>query len=251
MPNRPEDVPPDDGPAKDDKASGRFWLLIAAVVVAVAALVIFLVNRFPGALGNEGARIGLVYQLGWLVLLVSGAIAAWRTRPGMALRHLAWWLVIAGVVAGFYAYRHELTAVGDRLMAELVPGQGRPVADGRGMVFIAAADGHFYIEATVEGEPIRFLVDTGASVTALSPADARRLGFDLDALDYTVRTQTANGSTWNAPVTLRTVAVGLATVHDLRALVTRSDLQTSLLGVNFLERFSRYEIAGDRLTLYR
>lgn len=241
MPEHPEAKP----------ASKRFWLLIAVVVVAATALVFFLVDRFPGALGNDGAQIDLVYHLGWLVLLLSGTIAAWRTRPGMALRHLAWWLIIGGVVAGLYAYRHELTGVGNRLMSELLPGQGRQVADGRGMAFIAASDGHFYIEATVEGLPIRFLVDTGASVSALSPDDAQRLGFDLDALDYTVRTQTANGLTWNAPVTLRSVSLGLVTVRDMKVLVTRSDLHTSLLGVNFLERFSRYEISGDTLTLYR
>ncbi len=241
---------PHDRNGKDGRRPVLFWAVVIAAAIGVTALFAFLVSRFPGTLQDSDSQISLVYNLGWLALLMAGGIAAWRARPGMALRHVAWWLIIAGVVAGLYAYRDELTRVGDRLMTELVPGHGRTVSDGRGVTFRAASDGHFYVDADVEGRSIRFLVDTGASMIVLTLADARRLNLDVDRLSFSVRTQTANGTAWNALVRLNDVTINAFSVRNIQALVSQSEMPTSLLGVNYLERLNRYEISGDYLTFY-
>jgi aspartyl protease family protein len=112
-----------------------------------------------------------------------------------------------------------------------------------------APDGHFWAWARVNGEWVRFLVDTGATAVALTPADAARLGFKPAELDYGLKVVTAGGSSRAASVTLASVAVGDARLDDVSALVVEKGLDTSLLGMSYLGRLSRFEGAGETLVL--
>jgi aspartyl protease family protein len=106
-----------------------------------------------------------------------------------------------------YAYRFELSAVRDRFLGELVPGQGQEGTGGE-IRFRAGGGGHFRLKAFVNDLPLQFLVDTGASDVVLAPADAVRVGFDLNQLNYSRRYQTANGIVKGAPVELGRVQIG-------------------------------------------
>jgi len=117
------------------------------------------------------------------------------------------------------------------------------------MVLSARADGQFVVEARVNGQPVRFMVDTGASDLMLSPADAARLGFDLDTLAYTHPYQTANGRVYGAPVRLGEVAVGPIVLRNVKASVNGAPLDHSLLGMSFLGRLGGFSVDGSRLTL--
>lgn len=112
-----------------------------------------------------------------------------------------------------------------------------------------ASDGHYWAEADVEGRWVKFLVDTGASTVALTAPDARRLGLDLDALTFDQPVMTANGPTKAAAVTLQHVAVAGARVDAVPALVVREGLPTSLLGMSYLGRLSRFEATPTTLIL--
>jgi aspartyl protease family protein len=116
-------------------------------------------------------------------------------------------------------------------------------------VYRRAGDGHFYIDADVNGARIRFLVDTGATFVALSPDDARLAGLRLFESDYTARTTTANGVTRVAPVTLRQVEVDQLQLFDVRAVVLEKPMPVSLLGMSFLSRLQGYETRSDELVL--
>jgi aspartyl protease family protein len=83
----------------------------------------------------------------------------------------------------------------------------------------------------------------------LSPADARRMGFDLGRLDFTGRAETANGHVRSAPVRLRELVIGPIRLTDVRAAVNEAEMSESLLGLSFLSRLEGYEVSGDRLTL--
>jgi aspartyl protease family protein len=219
------------------------------LATAVAGLIVFLMLRFPEALNDRGSKIGLTHQFLWLVLLVSSFAVRWRAAPGQALRHAAIWVAIGAAIGALYSLRYEFTALGDRMLSELLPHRGQ-VTDNR-VLFRARESGFFVIEAEVEGTPLRFLVDTGASDVVLSPADARRLGFDLAALDFTRIYRTANGTVRGAPVRLRRITVGPIEVTDVRASVNGAPMDTSLLGMSFLGRLSGYEVTPDTLTLIR
>jgi clan AA aspartic protease (TIGR02281 family) len=113
----------------------------------------------------------------------------------------------------------------------------------------AGPGGHFVIAAEVNGVPITFLVDTGASEIVLTMADARRLGFDPQHLEFTQRFRTANGEVQGAPVRLREIRVGQFSLYDLDASVNAAPLPVSLLGMSFLDRLHGYQVKGGRLVL--
>jgi aspartyl protease family protein len=117
-----------------------------------------------------------------------------------------------------------------------------------------APDGHFWAEGQVDGagaspSRVKFLVDTGATIVALTEADASRLGLDPAALDYAVEVRTAAGATRAARVRLKSVSVAGARVDDVEAVVVRGGLSTSLLGMSYLGRLSRFEANQSALIL--
>jgi len=220
-----------------------FWLAIAAI--GVVALVLGLNGRFPGVLDEQGSLPWLLYVLSWLALAGAGVVLAVRREPLKQLRNAAIWLALGLALVVGYSFKDEL---GSRLLGELVPQHGMANSDGS-VTFRAGADGHFHVEARINGTRLRMLVDTGASQVVLSPADARRLGLDLAALDFRHVSETANGPVTGAPVTLREIAVGAVRLADVAASVNGAEMSESLLGMTFLSRLSGFEVSGDRLTL--
>lgn len=111
-------------------------------------------------------------------------------------------------------------------------------------------DGHYWVEARVNDRAVRFLVDTGASLVALTTDDARRLGINVSSLTYDRPVMTANGKTAGAEVTLTSLSVGESRVTGVRAMVIREGLSTSLLGMSYLGRLSRIEATPSSLILH-
>lgn len=114
-----------------------------------------------------------------------------------------------------------------------------------------AADGHFYLTLDVNGVPTRFVVDTGATTIVLTHADAVAAGIDTNALIFLGRADTANGRVETAPVRLETLTLAGIEDTNVRAVVNGGEMRESLLGMSYLSRFSRLEIAEGRLVLER
>jgi aspartyl protease family protein len=112
-------------------------------------------------------------------------------------------------------------------------------------------DGHYHMTLGVNGAPIRFIVDTGATDLVLSREDAARAGLDLDELRYFGRAFTANGEVRTAQVRLDEVRVGEIVDTFVPAVVNEGDMRVSLLGMSYLQEFGRIEIADDTLRLVR
>ncbi len=117
------------------------------------------------------------------------------------------------------------------------------------MVIPRSPDGHFRVRAQVDDADIVFLVDTGASGVVLTADDARRAGFDPSELAYTGRARTANGEVRLAPIRLERIRLGAVEAERFRASVSEGELFSSLLGMDFLQRFSRVTVEGDRMVL--
>lgn len=115
----------------------------------------------------------------------------------------------------------------------------------------AESSGHFNAEADVNGRPIEVMIDTGATMVALSYEDAERAGIYLSDADFTRAVSTANGVARVAPVTLDRVSIGDITVRNVPAAVAEPGrLKTSLLGMSFLSRLSRFDMRSGLLTLH-
>jgi len=110
--------------------------------------------------------------------------------------------------------------------------------------------GHFQVDGRVDGRLLSFMVDTGASVVALTARDAARLGIHPSAREFVADVRTANGSVRGAPTRLAMVSIGDVVVYDVNALVLPDyALSDNLLGLSFLARLHRFEYSDGRLVL--
>lgn len=112
-----------------------------------------------------------------------------------------------------------------------------------------AADGLFYVNAEVNGVPVRFLIDTGASIVVLTPLDAARIGVMPSADAFRHEAETAGGRTAMARVTLARLAAGTTERQDIDAAVGSAGLGVSLLGQSWLSKLQSITIAGDEMVM--
>lgn len=192
---------------------------------------------------NEVDTGHLIYLAVLGTALVFWFVVANRQSLGRILQQaLSWGLIFIGVIA----------AVGlwDDIRGTVRPSQV-VFADAGRIELPRAPDGHYYLEAEVNGARLRFVVDTGASDIVLSRRDAEAAGFHFDELAFIGSANTANGVVRTAPVRLDSFAIGALRDNDLRAVVNEGDLDDSLLGMSYLQRFGRVEIANGTLILTR
>ncbi|MBT9383839.1 TIGR02281 family clan AA aspartic protease [Pseudooceanicola sp. CBS1P-1] len=185
----------------------------------------------------------LAYLVVLLVAVGSYMLVSYRGRLGQMMRHaLLWALIFVGLIAGIGLW--------DNVKGILVP-QQQVSAAGTEITLPRQPDGHYYANVQVNGRPVRFLVDTGASQIVLTREAAREVGLDPDKLVYSGVAGTANGQVRIAPVRLDSLTLGGVTDHDVRAMVNDGALVAPLLGMDYLERFGRIEISGGALHLIR
>jgi aspartyl protease family protein len=112
------------------------------------------------------------------------------------------------------------------------------------------ARGHFLTEGRINGQPIRLMVDTGASVVALNESTAARFGLFPSRGDFTANVTTANGTIKGARTRLAVVDVGGLVLRDVDAMVLPDEaLSENLLGLSFLSRLKRFEYANGQMVL--
>jgi aspartyl protease family protein len=163
-------------------------------------------------------------------------------------------LAVAALVAGGYLARYaDKTVVEPMPQAATVRPVEQPMQSSAGqhkMELSSGRDGHFHADARIDGRHVDFLVDTGASMVVLRESDASMIGIHLMMRDYTAVVSTANGEIKAAPIKLDRIEIGDITVFDVPALVLPDEaLSQNLLGVAFLSRLRRYEVADGRLVI--
>lgn len=187
-----------------------------------------------------------IAQLAYLGLL-GAAIAGWffsqnsNSLGKTAQQAAAWALIFLGAIA--------VAGLWSDIKGAVNPQQS-VISESR-IAVPQSFDGHYYLTLEIDGVPIEFVVDTGATEMVLSQEDARAIGIDTDALGYIGTARTANGDVRTAPVWLDEVRLGLMVDRDVRALVNEGELFGSLLGMGYLERFESIEIRDRELILTR
>jgi aspartyl protease family protein len=222
------------------------------IVLAIAAVVAGVWYASGGGLDGD-SLMRLVY-LGLILALVASGLLGSGIGLGATARNLAVWAaIVVGLVAG-YQYRYELQDVASRLSAGLIPGSPISSRDGEGRLAVVLdkmGDGHFFVRAEVNGALVPMVVDTGATTTVLTAADAQRAGFDQASLVFNVPVMTANGQSRAARVRADELRVGEIGRLGQELLVAEAGrLETSLLGMSFLSSLSGFDMRADRLTLY-
>lgn len=225
-------------------------MYVLAGLAIAGALALLVASGAGSAIGlGEQQFAGLIGLLMIMVLLSSGAIRRFRGL-GRALPAVAVWVGIFAIAVLGYSFRDEAAHLGSRLFGELVPGSAITSTDGQSVTIRRTRDGSFALNGEVNDRSIRMIFDTGASQVVLTRDDAARAGIDLNGLNYRVRVQTANGTGLAAPVRLGEIRVGSIVRENVSAFVAQQGaLETSLLGMSFLETLSSYTVTGDSLRL--
>jgi aspartyl protease family protein len=178
------------------------------------------------------------------VMLILGTLMS-RREPGARLLTLAltWILVFA---AGFvlFTFRDNFGWVAQRLRAEAL---GTPVQEGRETRIPMAIDGHFWVEGRINGRKVKFLVDSGATMTTIDRETAIEASVPVSVRpDQLVRT--GNGIIRVSSGRARELKVGGIVRHDVGVQVAESD-NLNVLGMNFLSSLSRWGVEGRWLVL--
>ena len=181
------------------------------------------------------------------LLILAVAIGGWflaenRGNLGKSARQaVAWGLIFVGVVAGYGLWSD--------IRDDVMPRQS---VIGQGVIEVPRGfDGHYRLTLNLNNVPVNFIVDTGASDVLLTREDAQRVGLDLNDLVFSGIANTANGTVTTAHARIANVRLGDISDQNLSVSVNGGDMDGSLLGMTYLQRFQKIEIAAGKLILTR
>ncbi|MBS0504987.1 MAG: TIGR02281 family clan AA aspartic protease [Proteobacteria bacterium] len=194
--------------------------------------------------GDQTAQVMAAVMM---LVLVGSSLAARRLPIGQAARMIAGWLLIFAVVLVGYSYRFELNQVVRRVTGDLLGERGQTVGDTLRVPM--APDGHFWVRAQVNGEDVRFLIDSGATTTAVSMRTAEAANVTVDRGGFPVAINTANGVVEARSGRIARLTLGPIQSRDLGVVVAEAFGDTDVLGMNFLSSLKGWRVEGQTLVL--
>ncbi|QIK77585.1 TIGR02281 family clan AA aspartic protease [Sphingomonas piscis] len=192
---------------------------------------------------TNGLQFGSLYIL-ISVLLVSGVLMSRSGRIGRAVVAAFGWLVVFAAGFVLFSFRDDLGMVAQRLKSEAT---GVPVRQGTTVRVPMAIDGHFWVNASVNGQEVSFLVDSGATMTTIGPLTARRARLQVSPkADQLVRT--GAGVIKVSRARADEVEVGSIRRSNVAMHVAAGE-NVNVLGMNFLSTLSRWSVEGRWLVM--
>ena len=193
---------------------------------------------------SNDLMLGGVYIL-MAMMLVLGALMTRREPLAKMVRMALAWIVIFAAGFVLFTFRDDFGYLAQRLKAEAI---GTPVTEGEETRIPMALDGHFWVNAKLNGRNVRFLVDSGATMTTVDRATALKAGVDVSARrDEFVRT--GNGIIRVSSGSADELSVGNIVRHDVGLQVADND-DLNVLGMNYLSSLKRWGVEGRWLVLF-
>ena len=194
---------------------------------------------------NDGDQaVSLIYLFGCLVLVAS-ALMVRRLPISQGLKMAGAWVLIFAAVFAAFALRDDFRALGDRLLAGAT---AEPTVQGSAVRIQQDSDGHYWVNARVNGQTIRFLIDSGATVTAISRDTAEQAGIDAHG-GFPVAVNTANGTTFMRRASAARLTVGTIERRDFPVWIGEENGDLNVLGMNFLSSLSSWGTESGWLVL--
>ncbi len=195
---------------------------------------------------NGDQALTFLYLIGCLVLVMS-ALLVRRIPIGQGLKMFAGWVLIFAAAFVAFTLKDDFTALGKRVMAE-ASGEGEIVRVGKEIRIRKSEDGHFWVDARLNGAKVHFLIDSGATVTSISADTARRA--QIEAEDgFPVMVETANGTVTAQRARAERLVVGTIERRGMAVYVAKAFGDTDVLGMNFLSSLSGWSVQGQWLVL--
>lgn len=226
--------------------------IFVIVAICATAVIWWMVSGSPTTTEELRTQLDTTWPRTISLVLLLAVLGAGVIAGGPRLvevgRAFLIWGVLALILIAVYSYRTDIERGGRHVLSSVIPGLAVPIQEG--VTITRSSDGHFRIKGAINGTPVTFLLDTGASLILLTAEDASRAGIAPAPTDFSLPVSTANGMTHVAPVSLDLVTVGsVEETHVDGAVAPVGSVATSLLGMSFLSRLYRFEITGDRLVM--
>jgi aspartyl protease family protein len=186
-----------------------------------------------------------VYALLLIVLIAAGLIAR-RLPLRQYAKMIGAWIAIFFLIFVIFSFRPEMAMMWDRVKGELT-GAPRQSMEGDKLRLVRQDDGHFWLRASINGVNADFMVDSGATVTAMGDALARKTNVELDGRKILL--ETANGQIEARTGNVAEFRIGDFQVDDLDVVVGDNFGDVNVVGMNFLDSFSSWRVQGDVMEL--
>ena len=196
---------------------------------------------------NDGDQaIHVLYLLGCLVLIGSAFLVR-RIPIAQGLKMFMGWVLIFGAAFVIFTLKDEFLALGSRLMVEVRGGTVEEAAPGEVRIR-QASDGHFWVDAELNGRPARFLIDSGATTTSISSQAAERAGIEPSG-GFGTMVQTANGVVMVQRGRATSLRIGNIERGNVAVHISDGFGDTNVIGMNFLSSLRGWSVEGRTLVL--
>lgn len=188
-------------------------------------------------------------QLIWVVTtatLMLGSLLARRQNWGQMVKYALAWGAIFAVAYGLFLFRADFAAIWDRARRDLMGTSANAAGE---IVLTRDASGHFMLDAVANGATVRFMVDSGASVTTVNFETARAMGFANPTASAPLIVETANGIANSYPLGTVDIVIGDKCVPAVAVEAGDNLGDVNLLGMNFLDKLQRWRVEGNQMLL--
>ncbi len=189
----------------------------------------------------------LIWGVVCIVLLMS-SLAARRLPLGYVAKAAFAWIAIFAALFAIFSFRFEFKAVWEHVKADISGIAGQSVS-GDEITIRRQDDGHYWLQVDVNGKPVRFMIDSGATTTAVNAEIARETGIEVDATGYPVFLNTANGSLAAQRGVIQSLKIGTHEIGQHNVVVSESFGDTNVLGMNFLDSMQSWKVEANVMTL--
>ena len=193
---------------------------------------------------TNSLMLGGVYIL-MAIMLLLGTLMSRRERLARMLTMMLAWISIFGGGFVLFTFRDDLGYVAQRLRSEAT---GEPVTAGTEVRIPMAIDGHFWVDARLNGQKVKFLVDSGATMTTIGTETARQAGIEISPQRNQI-VRTGNGMIKVATGRADTLDVGPIERQGMNVHVAGTEGDLNVLGMNFLSSLQRWGVEGRWLIL--
>ena len=181
-------------------------------------------------------------------LLLISSLAARRLPMGQVAKMALAWVAIFAALFAVFSFRFEFLNIWDRVKADFAGTAGQTVS-GEAIEIKRQDDGHYWLQADVNGNAVRFMIDSGATTTAVNAETAKDASVEVDADGYPVMIDTANGRVTAKRGVIKSLKVGPHDLIDHKVVVSDSFGDTNVLGMNFLDGMKSWKVEGNVMTL--
>jgi aspartyl protease family protein len=182
------------------------------------------------------------------VLLLVSSLAARRLPMGQVAKMALAWVAIFAAVFAIFSFRFEFQSIWERVKSDFAGTAGQSV-NGEAIELKRQDDGHYWLQAEINGNPVRFMIDSGATITAVNAETAAEARIAVDSDGYPIIISTANGRVSAQRGVVQSMQIGPHKLVDHNVVVSESFGDTNVLGMNFLDSMKSWKVEGNVMTL--